>query len=71
MLTLNPQFITDKKGKKLSVIVSMKEYNKLIEEMEELEDIRLYDEGMAHKGKSIPIDIAFKQIEAKRRKNGL
>jgi len=63
-----PQFITDKKGKKLSVVLPMKEYKKIMEELEELEDIRLYDEAMASKEPSLPIDKAFKLIEAKRKK---
>jgi PHD/YefM family antitoxin component YafN of YafNO toxin-antitoxin module len=65
---ITPQYITDNKGKKLSVILSVKEYNKIMEELEELEDIRLYDEAMANSQKSIPINKAFKAIEAKRKK---
>ncbi len=71
MLTLHPQFITDKKGKKLSVVFSIKEYNKLLEEMEDLEDVKLYDEAKSRKNEFIPIDEAFKQIKAKRKKNAL
>ncbi len=71
MLTLNPQFITDKKGKKVSVIFSIKEYNKLLEEIEDIEDIKLYDEAKSRKNEFIPIDEAFKQIKAKRKRNGL
>ncbi len=71
VLTLNPQFITDKKGKKLSVVFSIKEYNKLLEEMEELEDVKLYDEAKSRKNEFVPIDEAFKQIKAKRKKNDL
>ncbi len=71
MLTLNPQFITDKKGKKISVVFSMKEYNRLLEEMEEMEDVKLYDAAKSRKNEFIPIDEAFKQIRAKRKKNAL
>jgi PHD/YefM family antitoxin component YafN of YafNO toxin-antitoxin module len=63
-----PQYITDNKGNKISVVLPMKEYKKIMDELEELEDIRLYDEAMADKEPSIPIDKAFKLIEAKRRK---
>ncbi len=49
-----PQYITDKKGKKLSVVISLIEYKKMLEELEELEDIRLYDAVKARKEKSIP-----------------
>jgi len=63
-----PQFITDKKGKKVSVVLPMKEYKKILEELEELEDIRSFDEAMADKKPSVPIDKAFKALDAKRKK---
>ena len=53
---VDPQFITDKKGKKLSVVISLKNYNKILEELEELEDIRLYDEAKKSKTKSISFE---------------
>ena len=37
-----------------------------MEELEELEDIKLYDEAKKSNEPSIPIDEAFKVIEAKR-----
>lgn len=42
-MTLNPQFVTDKKGKKKAVQLSLKEYEYLIEELEMKEDIALYE----------------------------
>ena len=43
MLTVHPQYITDNSGKKISVILPVKEFKTIMEELEELEDIRLYD----------------------------
>ena len=43
MVALNPQFITDTAGKKL-VVLSKSEFDILIEELEELDDVRLFDE---------------------------
>ena len=60
----DPQYITDKKGKKLSVVISIDQYNQMIEELEELEDIRMYDAVKARKEKSIP----FTQYLQRRRK---
>lgn len=68
MQPLAPQFITDNKGKKISVVLSIREYKKILNELEELEDIRLYDEAMADKQPSLPASKAFKLIEAKRKK---
>ncbi|MFN3997283.1 hypothetical protein [Algoriphagus sp.] len=45
MKTLNPQFFNDSKGERSLVVLSLEEFNALMEELEELEDIRLYDEA--------------------------
>lgn len=51
-MTLNPQFVTDKKGKKTAVQLSVKEYNYLIEELELKEDVALYEKVKADKNES-------------------
>jgi PHD/YefM family antitoxin component YafN of YafNO toxin-antitoxin module len=67
MLTLNPQYITDNSGKKISVVLPLEEFKTIMQELEELEDIKLYDEAKAADEPSVPIDEAFKLIEAKRK----
>jgi len=67
MLTIHPQYITDSAGKKISVVLPMKDFKAIMEELEELEDIKLYDEAKKSNEPSIPIDDAFKMIEAKRK----
>lgn len=42
---MTPQFLTDGKGKKTGVLLSMKDYKKLMEELEELDDIKAYDKA--------------------------
>jgi hypothetical protein len=44
MKTIHPQYITDVLGKKKSVILPLKVYNSMLEAIEELEDIKIYDE---------------------------
>jgi hypothetical protein len=51
-MTLNPQFVTDKKGRKMAVQLSVKEYRYLIEELEMKEDIALYEKVKADKNES-------------------
>ena len=43
MLTVNPQFIKDADGKKSLVVLPIKEFENIMEELEDLEDIKLYD----------------------------
>jgi len=64
---VNPQYITDNAGRKISVILPLKDFRTIMEELEELEDIRLYDDAKKSNEPSIPIDKAFEMIEAKRR----
>lgn len=45
MTAIHPQFITDLKGKKISAIIPIKEYNRIMEELEDAQDINLYDEA--------------------------
>ena len=44
MLTVHPQYITDSAGERM-VVLSATEFNTIMEELEELDDIRLYDEA--------------------------
>ena len=55
-----PQFLTDIKGKKTGVFLSMKDYRKLMEELEELEDIKAYDKAKKRNEKTIPLRDAIK-----------
>ena len=68
MVTIHPQYITDNEGNKLSIILAMQEFQKIMEELEELDDIRLYDEAHADDEPSIPVDEAFRIVEANRQK---
>jgi hypothetical protein len=45
MKTMETQFLTDEKGNRTAVLLPIKKYNKLIEKLEDLEDVRLYDEA--------------------------
>jgi PHD/YefM family antitoxin component YafN of YafNO toxin-antitoxin module len=45
MKTINPQYIKNSKGENTLVVLQVEEFNALMEELEELEDIRLYDEA--------------------------
>ena len=37
------QYIIDSKGKKVSVILPIKQYEKLLKKLDDMEDLRLYD----------------------------
>ncbi|GGF19035.1 hypothetical protein [Flavobacterium limi] len=65
---MKTQFITDDKGNRTAVLLPIKQYNELLEKLEDLEDIKLYDEAKRNDdGFRISIDDAFKIIEEKRK----
>ena len=53
---ISPQYITDKKGKKVSVVLSLKDYKKILEDLEEFEDIKLYDAVKARNEDTISLE---------------
>jgi PHD/YefM family antitoxin component YafN of YafNO toxin-antitoxin module len=54
MLPMKENYIIDKKGKPVSVILPKKDYEKLLEYIEELEDIAAYDRAKKEKGSHKP-----------------
>ena len=63
---MEARYIVDESGKRVSVILPIEEYESMLEELEELEDIRAYDEAKAalERGKDevIPLDQAMQEI---------
>lgn len=45
MIALHPQFINDNDGKKTMVILPVKEFEDIIEALDDLEDVKLYDQA--------------------------
>lgn len=68
MISVHPQYIKSSNGKKSFVILPAKEFDSMLENLEELEDIRLYDQAKKEdNGEPIPMEEAFRMIEAKRK----
>jgi hypothetical protein len=67
-MKIKEKFITDEKGRKVSVIISIKDYNELLDKVEELEDIKLFDKLKSEDDELIPFDQAVKEIEESRKK---
>lgn len=68
MISITPQYIKDTAGKKL-VILPAKQFNSIMEELEDLEDIKHYDAAKKKKQTFVDAKTVFKQIEAKRKKH--
>jgi len=67
-MTLNPQYVTDKQGKKVAVQLSVKEYEFLLDELELKEDVKSYDKAMKRKLVFNSFENAVNKIKAARKK---
>jgi hypothetical protein len=64
---METQFLTDEKGNRTAVLLPIKKYNKMIEKLEDLEDVRLYDEAKREDdGYRISFDDYIKTREGKK-----
>ena len=61
------KFVTNEKGEKVSVILDVDDYKKMLEDLEELEAIRVYDTAKASGEPAIPFRQATDEIERSRK----
>jgi PHD/YefM family antitoxin component YafN of YafNO toxin-antitoxin module len=66
-MTRKPQFLINDQGEKVAVVISIEEYEKILEELEDLEDIRAYDEAKASGETGIPLEQALAEIRRNRK----
>jgi PHD/YefM family antitoxin component YafN of YafNO toxin-antitoxin module len=66
MAALNEKYDINEKGKRVGVLLDWEEYQRLLEELEELAAIRAFDAAKASGGEAVPFEQAIEEIENKR-----
>ena len=64
MIKVHPEYIVDEEPNKRAVVIPYTEWVSLIEEVEELDDIRAYDAAKSEKGECIPFEQAINEIKS-------
>jgi hypothetical protein len=64
VITLKERYMIDDQGNRVGVVLDMADYQKLLDELEELESLRAYDRAKASGDQAIPFDQAIAEIEA-------
>ncbi len=67
MINTKERFLVDDQGKRTAVLLELDLYETLLEDREELESIRLFDEAKLSKGEIIPFTQAISEIEKARK----
>ena len=62
-MKLKERYITDEQGNRIGVLLDIEEYQKLLEESEELDAIRAYDLAVSGDDDEIPFEVAISEIE--------
>lgn len=65
-LNMRTQYITDSNGNKVSAVLPIKEYEAILEKLDELHCLKAYDKAKSKKQHFISAAEAFKQIERSR-----
>jgi hypothetical protein len=58
------QYLVDEKGRRTGVVLSIKEYEDLVEAAEQLDDIRYLEEAKAEEGEPIPWEQVKEELRA-------
>ena len=66
MGAIRQQFIEDSQGHKIAVLLPIDDYNRMLEQLDEKDDVKAYDDAKASGDEVIPFDQAIKEIEEKR-----
>ena len=61
------QFVVNERGEKVAVMISIEEYEKILEELEDLEDIRAIEEARASGETPIPLEQALAENRLNRK----
>ena len=62
MDTIKEKFIVDENGNKVEVVLSIDDYNRILAEIEEKEEIKAYDKAKSEDDEMLPFDSAMKEI---------
>ncbi len=64
---MDARYVVDKNGERVEVILTIEDFERLLEELEELDDIRAYDEAkleIEREGdEAIPLQQAMREIK--------
>ena len=67
MAAIRERYVVDEAGARVSVLLDVEDYRRLLAELEELESLRAYDAAKAAEDESISFEQAVAEIEQRRR----
>ena len=62
MITASHEYLVDEAGNRKAVVLPLAVWQEIRDALEELDDIRAYDEAKAHSSEPIPFEQAMREI---------
>ena len=62
MIRFDEQYLVDEEGNRKAVVVPISSWQQILEALEELDDIRAYDEAKRERSDPIPFEQAISEI---------
>ena len=63
MILVNPQYVVDAKQRRKSVLLPVAQWKRVVAALEELDDIRMYDDAKKASPEAIPFEQAVREVE--------
>ena len=63
MINIKERYLVDDNGNRIGVVLNIKDYQRLLQELEELDSIRAYDAAKSSGDEVIPFEQAVAEIE--------
>jgi hypothetical protein len=65
MVTLHPEYVVDEKQRRKAVLLPLAEWDRIIEDLEDLDDIRAFDAAKADSQETVPFEQAVREIQGR------
>jgi len=63
MLAVHPEYVVNEQRDRKAVLLPISDWDRIVDELEELSDIRAYDKAKAESQDSLPFDEAIREIQ--------
>jgi hypothetical protein len=65
MVTLHPEYVVDEQQRRKAVLLPLAEWDRIIEDLEDLDDICAFDAAKADSQETVPFEQAVREIQGR------
>jgi hypothetical protein len=62
MISVHPQYVVDETQQRKAVLLTLEDWQRILEALEDLDDVQAYDEAKAGPQESVPFEQAVREI---------